>query len=183
MTDLSRAALLLLTACLPACAAQGDFPSLSPRAVERDLAGGSGPALCPGVAAPVAAPVAQRPTPPPADPALRGRVAELIGAARAGQIEFGSLLPGAERAVAEAGPAESETWVTAQQEISRLGAARARTSDALAELDTLSVRRSADRTINAEDFQAVLQAEAEARALAEQQAATLSRLQAPLGTP
>ncbi|HEX8443744.1 MAG TPA: hypothetical protein VF631_08860 [Allosphingosinicella sp.] len=111
---------------------------------------------------------------------MRARVAELLAAGRAGQTEFASILPRAERAVAGAGAAGSEAWVAAQQEVSRLSAARARTIDALAELDSLGIRRSAERTINEEDYQAILQAEGEARALAEQQEAELNRLSGQL---
>jgi hypothetical protein len=182
MSCIPRSALLLATASLSACATQGDFPSLAPRAAERGLAGGSAPAPCAG-AAPASVTVARAPSPLPTDPQLRARVAELIGAARAGQTEFASILPGAERAVARAGSAGSELWVEAQQEISRLAAARSRTADALTEIDALGIRRSAERNINADDYQAVLQAESEARALAERQEAELNRLSRRLSAP
>jgi hypothetical protein len=107
----------------------------------------------------------------------------LLGVARAGQTEFASILPGAERAVARAGATASEAWVAAQQEVSRLATARARTADALSELDSLGIRRSAERTISSEDYEAILQAESEARALTERQEAELNRLSGLLSAP
>lgn len=175
--------LLLAAASLSGCAGQGTFPSLAPRAAERGLAGGSAPAGCPVPDAPAAAPAVRGPVAPSSDPQLRARVAELIGAARAGQAEFAALLPRAERAVAAAGAAESDAWVEAQQEVSRLSAARARTTDALAELDALSVRGAGERTANEADLRSVEEAEREARALAEQQADALDRLVGLLGEP
>jgi Meckel syndrome type 1 protein len=183
MFPLLRSVLVLATGLLPACAAQGDFPSLAPRAAERGLAGGSAPAPCLVPDEPRPSAGRQAPTPPPADPALRARIAELVGAARAAQTEFASILPGAERAVARAGATGSEAWVAAQQEVSRLATARARTADALSELDSLGIRRSAERTISSEDYEAILQAESEARALTERQEAELNRLSGLLSAP
>lgn len=168
-------AILLTTPLLGACAAQSEFPSLAPRAVERDLTGGSAPADCPG-AEDVAAPVAEAPPPPVnPDPQLGTRVAELLAAARQGQAEFAEALPAADRAAARAGAAGSESWIAAQQEISRLEAARARTVDALAELDALAIRRS-DASVSEPDYQAVLAATEEVRALAQTQQAELDRM-------
>jgi Meckel syndrome type 1 protein len=183
MFPFPRSVLLLATVLLSACAAQGDFPSLAPRAAERGLAGGSAPAPCLAPDQTRETRVAQAPSPLPADPALRARVAELLGAARAAQTEFASILPGAERAVARAGATGSEAWVAAQQEVSRLATARARTADALSELDSLGIRRSAERTINSEDYDAILQAESEARTLTERQEAELNRLSGRLSAP
>jgi hypothetical protein len=172
--------ILPLFVSLSACAGQGGFPSLAPRAAERGLAGGSAPALCPDAeAAPVA--VAAVVAAPLSDPQLRKRVAGLVEAAQAGQREYSALLPGVENAVANAGPAESESWIAAQLEVSRLAAARGRTADALSELDALGLRRSAERAGNEEDLQAILQAAAEARSLAAQQQADLDRLSGRLG--
>jgi hypothetical protein len=181
---LVRVPLLSGLALLSACAAQGPFPSLAPRAVERGLAGGSAPAPCPiesGAAG--TAESAPAPAPVPSDPALRGRVAELLAQARSGQAAFAEILPQAERGVGRAGAAGSDAWVSAQQDISRLEAARSRTVDALTELDSLSIARSAPGASNPEDLEAVVQAEEEARALAERQQAELSRLSGQLSAP
>jgi len=112
---------------------------------------------------------------------LRARLDILLAEARRGQAEFAERLPSASASAGRAGAAGSESWIAAQQEISRLQAARTRTSDALAELNRLGVGRSADRDINDEDYQSVLQAEGEARAIAEQQEAELDRLTSQVG--
>ncbi len=177
------AALILASASLSGCAAQGDFPSLAPRAAERGLAGGSAPAPC-AVGEPAQpTPVAQAPAPPVSDPQLRTRVTELLQAARAGQAEFQAILRRADTAVARAGATGSEAWVEAQQELSRLSAARSRTADALAELDALGISRSAQRSVNEEDYQALVQAESEARGLTERQQTELDRLSGQLRAP
>ena len=180
-----RAATLSLVSLLSACAAQGPFPSLAPRAVERGLAGGSAPAPCPDeeAAAQAQAALSAAPALVPSNPQLRARVAALLAQARQGQSAFAAILPRASAAAGRAGASGSESWITAQQEISRLEAARARTSDALAELDTLSIRRPADGRVNADDEQSVRAAEEEARGLAERQDAELSRLTERLGAP
>lgn len=157
--SLLSASLLLLAGC----AAQGGFPSLAPRAVER-IADEE-----PVTAAPVV----------PADAALRGLVAELIADARRGQAAFEAALPAAASAVSGAGPAGSEGWIAAQQAISRLEAARAPTTIALAALDRLRVER-ASRPINPADLQALLAAMETVTELARQQHARVDELRGSL---
>jgi hypothetical protein len=178
-----RVALLPLCLGLSACAAQGPYPSLAPRAIERGLAGGLAPAPCldgDGAETQVAA---VAPASVPSDPQLRARLTALLAQARQGQSAFAEILPRASSSAARAGAAGSDAWIAAQQEISRLESARARTSDALAELDSLGIRRPAGGPVNEEDFQAVLQAEEEARALAERQEAELNRLTGLIDAP
>ena len=157
---LSSSAPLLLAACAP----QGDFPSLAPRAIET-------------------APdePAEQPSPPPApaDPVLAARVEELLAEAEAGQRDFAGAAPAAETAVARAGASGSESWVAAQQAVSRLQAARGGTVEALAALDRLAVER-ANQPTNPNDFQSVQSAIERASALAQTQSAVISRLQARL---
>ena len=174
---------LSLLLVLGACAAAGPYPSLAPRALERNLTGGSAPAGCPVDTDPAAAfggSAAETTAAPVSDPQLRSRVAELVQAARAGQSEFAGLLPGAERSVAAAGAAGSEPWIAAQQEVSRLEAARARTSDALAELDSLSIRPAAGPAVNEADYAAVLVALEEVRGIARAQDEALDRVSGQL---
>jgi Meckel syndrome type 1 protein len=178
-----RTPFLALFLSLTACAAQGPFPSLAPRAAERGLAGGSAPAPCPADAAAQAEVAEAQPVPTPSDPALRARLAALLDQARQGQRSFAEILPRVASSAALAGAAGSDSWIAAQQEISRLDVARTRTADAVAELDSLSIPRAADRSLNAEDYEAVLQAEEEARAIAERQQAELGRLSELAGTP
>ena len=166
--------LALPAAMLPligACAAQGPFPSLAPRAVERDLAGGSAPAGCPDF--PEAEPSASAPTPPIVNPDPR------LGARAA---DFAEALPAARAAAESAGAVGTEGWIAAQQEISRLEAARARTVDALAELDALAISRSGV-PVGEADYQAVLAAAEEVRGLVQAQQAELDRIQGLVRNP
>ena len=183
-TRLSRvfSAALVALPLLGGCAAQGPFPSLAPRAVERDLTGGSAPVGCPDVAADAPAPAPATPPPVNLDPQLGARAAELLGAARAGQADFAAALPQARATAEGAGAAGTESWVAAQLEISRLEAARARTVDALAELDALAIRRSSV-PVSEEDYQAVLAATEEVRALTQAQQAELDRIAGLVSDP
>lgn len=175
--------LLLGVPLVGACATQGDFPSLSPRQVERDLTGGSAPVGCPEMedAAPARQAEAQ-PVPVNPDPQLGARVVELLASARGGQSAFAQALPDANRAAARAGAAGTENWIAAQQEISRLEAARTRTVDALADLDALAIRRS-DAPVAEADYEAVLAAAEEVRGLTQAQQAELDRLEGELSDP
>ena len=165
-----------------ACAAQGAFPSLAPRAVERDLTGGSVPAGCPDFPEVAPEPAPAAPTPLNPDPQLGARAAELLATARAGQGEFADALPRARAAAQATGAPGTESWVAAQLEISRLEAARARTVDALAELDALAIRRSG-APVSEEDYQAVLAAAEEVRALAQAQQAELDQITGLVSDP
>lgn len=155
--------LRLLSALAPlllvACAAQGDFPSLAPRAIERDEA--------PRAAAP--APAADP------DPQLLSRIAALLADARRGQEAFEAVLPAAASASGAAGEAGSEIWVAAQQAISRLEAARAPSVIALAELDRLAIVHAG--TV---ELPAIAAAVRQVRELTESQGAQIDALRARL---
>ena len=168
--------LLLAAACLTGCAGQGNFPSLAPRAVERGLAGGMAPAGCPDdeIAAGPALPAA--PAAIASDARLRTQVSELLAQARAGQSAFAAALPEAEASAANSGAAGSEAWISAQQNTSRLQAARSQTAYALAELDSISIGRMSTGAVTYEDRQAVLAAEQEVRAMADLQQEQLDRV-------
>lgn len=147
---------------LAGCRAAGPFPSLAQRSGERDLS--------------TAEPV--RPAPEVArDPALAARIAELERLARQGERDFEAALGPAQAAAGAAGAANSESWISAQEAISRLEAARAETSRALAELDQLALRR-ADLPTDAEDHSALLAALDRVEALAAGQQSRIDRLRA-----
>ena len=166
MTDLAPLpfAALIAAASLAGCVPQGEFPSLAPRAAERDRS---------------MEPPAREAAATPDDPALRARVAELGRQAQAGERDFAAALPAAEAAVAAAGPAQSDGWVAAQLAISRLEAARAETMRALTELDRLAIGR-ADMATSGEDHAAIEAAIAAAQALAAGQQARIEALRARL---
>jgi hypothetical protein len=161
-----RAPFATLLALLVAagCAAPGPYPSLAPRPAEKAYAGED----------------ERQPTPQPDDPALAGEIGRLADAAGAGAAGFDSALPAAEAAVAAAGPAGSDSWVEAQQAVSRLEAARALTTAALADLDALAVARAEAGTLSAGDRERLSDAGAQMRALADAQGERIGRLEARL---
>lgn len=151
--------LLLPALLLGGCVAQGDYPSLAPREGE-ELA--------------IEEPVRE----PPAvadDTELRAGIAALVAEARGGAREFGALYGEAERAVARAGAEGSDSWIEAQQAISRLEAARLATGRAAAELDRLNLARADQATSDADQL-ALQAAIAEVATIAADQQARIDRL-------
>ena len=175
--------LSLVPALLAGCASQGPFPSLAPRAIEQELGDArvatgrcrDAQAAADGCFDPAQTASAQPAAITPDDPQLRSRVAELLGSARRGQSDFTALLPRASQQAARAGSSGSESWVAAQQEVSRLEAARSATVDSLAALDGLVIARSRQPT-SAGDYEALLAAAEEARRLADTQQAEIDRI-------
>src|SRR3954467_4490793 len=103
-----RPALAALAAALLAgCVSQGPFPSLAPRPAEQEDWSEE-----PVHAAPVVAD----------DASLRARIAALLTQAHDGERAFDADLPAAERAAAHVGAEGSDSWIEAQQAISRLQA-------------------------------------------------------------
>jgi len=121
---------------LSACAVQGPFPSLALRPEESLTS----------LAEPVRSPVVVA-----SDAALRGRVAALRQRGRAGARAFDAAFPAAERATRGVGASGSDSWIAAQQAVSRLEAARGEATAALADLDRLSIDRANEPT-NAQDY-------------------------------
>lgn len=128
------AAALALSAC--ATAQSPAAPSLAKRAVEGRL----NVAPTPVVVAP--------PGPLPTD--LAGRLARWDADGTAGQQAFVAERAATVQLVTAAGgaPVASERWVVAQQAISRLTAARAPLTAALADIDRLYIERSIDEAID-----------------------------------
>lgn len=168
MTCRSCIPFLPLLALLAACAPQGSFPSLAPRPIEQ-LAMDEPVRAVQGA---------------PDDPELRGRIDTLLTEARRGSTAFAEALPEAVGLADAAGAPGSESWIEAQQALSRLEAARATTLDALTELDRLGLAGSENgRTIGPGDFETLRVAAEEARRLADSQQSELDRLRAALGAP
>lgn len=109
-----------------ACMAEGPFPSLAQRDVERQ---------------PLGEPVRVMPMVPD-DPALRGRIGDLVAQARQGDQAFEAAFRPAEAAARSAGQSRSDSWIAAQEQVSRAEAARAGTTGARADLDRLALERS-----------------------------------------
>lgn len=155
---------LLLSGCT---VPQSPEPSLAPRAAE---------AVDPRVPIPGEIIVG------PADPALSARIAELMSQVRAGDAAFQATAQNAEALVAAAGPAQSESWIVAQEALSGLVAARAPVTQAIADLDELAATRlAATGGILPGDLAAIEAATTEAGAIGQQQADVIDRLQARLG--
>lgn len=155
---------LTLSVLLPACAPQGNFPSLAPRAVEK---------------LPDEEPERPLPPPVPTDPALIARVADLIERARLGQRDFEAAEPTTRSAVGRAGASGSESWVEAQLAVSRLQAARLETTDALASLNEIAVER-ANKPTNPDDFRTIVAAIETVSGLSDAQGLVISQLEAEL---
>jgi hypothetical protein len=154
---------LLLSACATPPAGE---PSLAPRAAE---------AIDPRV------PIPSEVIAGPVDPALASRIAELMAQVRSGDTAFQEAAQQAEPLAAAAGPAQSESWIEAQQAVSAMVAARAPVTTALADLDALAAARlAATGGIPPGDLAAIQAASAEAGAIGETEAAAIDRLQAQL---
>jgi len=158
----SRIALALVL-ILPGCAPKGAFPSLGVRPVEQ---------LSLDEPVREAQVVA-------VDSGLAARIIELSNQANRGQSGFDALLPAARARASAAGEMGSESWIEAQQALSRLEAARALTVSALAELDRLAIDRAATPT-NAEQYTELSNAVQKANSLAQAQQAEVDRIRASL---
>ncbi|MFN3726791.1 MAG: hypothetical protein ACK4SZ_10860 [Allosphingosinicella sp.] len=146
------------------CASGGDFPSLAPRPVEQL-----------SMEEPI------RVDPPVApDPAFRSQVADLLARARAGDAAFERAYARAAPLARASGSAGSDSWVQAQEAISRAEVARTETTVALADLDRLAIKR-ADVPTNESDHSALMEAREFAQALANDQHRRLESLRSSLG--
>jgi hypothetical protein len=163
MVRLAILPVLLLSAC---AAPPKSEPSLAPRAAE---------AIDPRV--PISGDVVSG----PADPALVSRIAELMAEVRSGDAAFQAAAQAAEALAAAAGPAQSESWITAQEALSGLVAARAPVTKAIADLDALAAGRiAATGGILPGDLEAIQAATSEAGAIGQREAEVIDRLQARL---
>ena len=127
-------------------------------------------------------PIAAAPTLGPVDPALAARLAELVARGRDGARAFDAEVGPAQALAEAAGPAQSESWILAQQALSGLEGARSASTVALSDIDALAAGRiSSGAGLNAADLAAVEAASAELRALTDRQASIIDRLSARLG--
>jgi hypothetical protein len=167
MLMVRRAALLclLLSAC--STSPRPGEPSLAPRAAE---------AIDPRV------PIPSEVIAGPADPALASSIAALMADVRSGHAAFQIAADSAEALAAAAGPAQSESWIVAQEALSGLVAARGPVTKAIADLDALAAARlAASGGMLPGDLAAISAATEEAGAIGAQEAALIDRLQARLG--
>jgi hypothetical protein len=153
---------LLLAALLTAgCAADGPFPSLAVREAEQVYAAGD--------------PLQTTPEAP--DRAgLAGRIAAFLAAANEGEAAFQRALAAAQPLAARSGERGSESWIAAQQAISRVEAARAATTRALGDLDQFSAEQARQGPLSTADFARLTEATARLQAQADRQRDAVARL-------
>ena len=161
------AMLLPALAALAGCAEDGAYPSLAQRPAELEYAK-------------EAAAVPAAPAPATDDPEVAERVAALTAEARAGESEFEAAFGPASAAVAKAGAAGSDSWVEAQQALSRVTAAQARTTRALADLDGFALSRAGEGPLSPADEERLRAGVEAAQAIANRQAERLARLEQSL---
>ena len=161
------AALSLLTSLAGCTSPGGPYPSLQPRAAE-----GIDPR------APVVRPMNDR----PADPALAGRLAELVAQARKGDAAFQPAAAEADRLSAAAGAPQSESWISAQQALSAAVAARGPVVAAAGDIDALGANKlQINGGLSPADLSAIGQAGAEVGAIDDREAAAIKAIQSRLG--
>jgi hypothetical protein len=156
LLSLPAAALLL-----PGCAADGSYPSLAPREAERLYASGD----------------PLQTTPEAAERSgLADRVAGFVASAAEGDEAFRRALAAAQPLAARAGTRGSESWIAAQQAISRVEAARAATTRALADLDMFASEQARQGPLSTADYQRLTGAVARLQAQADSQRQAQERL-------
>lgn len=111
----------------------------TPPIVEPSLAPRPGEAIDPRV------PIASDIAPGTVDPALATQLDGLVRAAAAGQAEFDARAAVADRLASVAAEDASESWIAAQQALSRLVEQQGVTARALADIDALAAKRLQDR--------------------------------------
>jgi hypothetical protein len=157
-------ALIALASCTSPGAAPE--PSLAPRPAE---------AIDPRVPIPSEVP------PGTVDPALAERLDALVAEVRAGVPAFEAREAEASRLAAGAGPESSESWVAAQQALSRLVEQFGVTTRTAADIDALaSAQLEGKRWISPADQSAIAAAATAVAAISEAQAASIARIRESL---
>lgn len=157
------ASLLLVAGCSPTAITE---PSLAPRAAE---------SIDPRLPIPDTMPTGT------VDAALAQRLQALVEAARAGTSEFNAQESEATRLAAAAGPAASESWIAAQQALSRLVERHGVTTRAAGDIDALAGSRLGGlHWIRPADREAIAAAAAEVGSINEAQTGAIERLTSQL---
>lgn len=161
-------ALIIAIALVAGCSTPrpGTEPSLAPRAAE---------AIDPRLPIPDEVPSG------PVDPALASRLQALVAPVHTNIPVFDAGEAEASRLATAAGPMASESWIAAQQALSRLVATYGITTQAAAEIDALaSDRLERERWIRPADREAITAAASEVATISNRQAAAIDRLKAQL---
>ena len=148
---------------LSACASGNAPPSLLPRAAE---------AIDPRI--PVVKPMNDQPV----DPALAAHLTELVTQARSSDAAFQPAAAEAQRLAEVAGAPQTETWIAAEQALSRAIASRDATVHALGDIDALGGSRlQANTGLAPNDLEAIKNAGAEVGAIDDRQARMIKAIQ------
>lgn len=111
------------------------------------------------------------------DPALAGRLSALIAAVRSAMPAFEVRQAEANRLAAVAGPVASESWIAAEQALSRLVEQHGVTTQAAADVDAVAASRlESQRWIAPAERQAITAAAAEVGSISARQAEAIDRL-------
>ena len=162
--------LLLASFALAAggCAShEGDFPSLAQRPAEREFA------------AEQMAPPKMRP-PLPADASTAARAGRFVAAAREAEGGFSRAYEVAAAAVAKAGPTGSDSWVIAQEAVSRAIAAQAPLTKIAGEFDDYAATRARQTPLAPADIARLHEATAQVEEMVALQTARIRRLEQTL---
>ena len=144
----------------------GPEPSLAPRAAE---------AIDPRVPIPGDIPLGR------VSPEVSARLESLVSTVRAGTAEFDARAAETSRLTAAAAPEASESWIAAQQALSRLIEQYGVTTRAAADIDELAASRiKAQGALLSADREAIAAAAAEVGAINQAQAATVARIREAL---
>ena len=125
--------------------------------------------------------IASEPTRGPVDAALAARLSQLVAEGNAGAATFDAQVGQAQGLAEAAGPAQSESWIVAQQALSGLEGARARSTRALSDIDAIAATRIQSGVgLTASDLGAVEAALGALRALTDRQTSIIDQLGARL---
>ena len=137
-------------------------PSLAPRAAE---------AIDPRLSIPDEEPSGT------VDPALAGRLSALVATVRSAVPAFEARESEASRLAAAAGPVASESWIAAEQALSRLVEQHGVTTQAAADIDAVAASRlEGQRWIARAEREAIAAAAAEVGSISARQAEAIDRL-------
>jgi hypothetical protein len=114
----------------------------------------------------------------PVDRALAAHLAELVKQARTSDAEFQPAAVEAQRLAEAAGAAQSESWIAAEQALTRAIGTRDATVRALGDIDALGADRlQANAGLAPNDLEAIKSAGAEVGAIDDRQARTIKAIQ------
>lgn len=126
-------------------------------------------------------PISSQPDPGTVEAALAEQLMTLVALGREGARAFEAEAPAAEALAAAAGPAQSESWIAAQQALSGLEGARAPTTRARGDVDSLAAERIvAKGGLVPAEMAAIDAAAAELGAVADRQARVIDAIAARL---